>query len=148
MRSARILRVGIDPEAAMEIARRSRGTPRIANRLLRRARDYAEVEGDGTITLAMADRTLTALNVDQLGLDDMDTRILLALMEKFGGGPAGLANVAVSVGEESGTIEEVYEPYLIQEGFMQRTARGRIATPKAYKHFNYRDPEQSPDLFE
>ena len=148
IRSSRILDIQLDAEGAMEIARRSRGTPRIANRLLRRARDYAQVEGDGRITLAMADRALTALEVDQEGLDDMDTRILLTLIDKFEGGPVGLTNLAVSVGEESGTIEEVYEPYLILEGFMKRTARGRVATRRAYKHFNRPFKPSSPDLFD
>ena len=132
----------------MEIARRSRGTPRIANRLLRRARDYAQVEGEGRITLATADRALTALDVDQEGLDDMDARILLTLIDKFEGGPVGLTNLAVSVGEEAGTIEEVYEPYLILEGYMKRTARGRVASRRAYKHFNRPFLPSSPDLFE
>src|SRR5690606_11215824 len=109
--------------------RRSRGTPRIANRLLRRTRDFAEVEGDGRITRAIANHALEALDVDEEGLDDMDKRILLTLIEKFGGGPTGLSNLAVSAGEDTGTIEEVYEPYLIQEGFLERTPRGRIATP-------------------
>src|SRR5690606_21543994 len=115
LRSAGIMGVEITPEGAFEIARRSRGTPRIANRLLRRTRDFAEVEGDGRITPEIADRALNALDVDEHGLDDMDARILLTLIEKFGGGPTGLANLAVSVGEDAGTIEEVYEPYLIQE---------------------------------
>ncbi len=143
-RSAEILNVAIDPRGASEIARRSRGTPRIANRLLRRARDFADVHGDGRITLAIADRALTALDVDREGLDDMDARILTTMMQKFGGGPVGLTNLAVSVGEEPGTIEEVYEPYLIQEGYMQRTPRGRQATAKAYRHFSIK---QQNDLF-
>ena len=147
VRSSKILNIELDPDGALEIARRSRGTPRIANRLLRRARDYAQVEGSGRITLAMADRALTALEVDQEGLDDMDSRILLALIDKFEGGPVGLTNLAVSVGEEAGTIEEVYEPYLILEGFMQRTARGRMANKKAYRHFNKPLPDGAPDLF-
>ena len=148
IRSSRILNIELDEEGAMEIARRSRGTPRIANRLLRRARDYAQVEGQGRITLATADRALTALEVDQEGLDDMDARILLALIDKFDGGPVGLTNLAVSVGEEAGTIEEVYEPYLILEGYMKRTARGRMANPKAYKHFNRKFTQASHDLFD
>lgn len=147
-RSAGILGVPIEPEGALEIARRSRGTPRIANRLLRRARDFAQVEGDGAISLQMADRALTALDVDAEGLDDMDTRILLSLIDKFNGGPAGLSTLSVSVGEEAGTIEEVYEPYLIQEGYMQRTARGRIATKRAYRHFNRKTPSEHPMLFD
>jgi len=146
-RSAKILNVSIDEKGALEIARRSRGTPRIANRLLRRARDFAQVEGNGCINLQMADRTLTALDVDEEGLDEMDTRILISLIDKFNGGPAGLSTLSVSVGEESGTIEEVYEPYLIQEGYMQRTARGRIATKRAYKHLNREIPGEIPNLF-
>ncbi|WP_457654372.1 Holliday junction branch migration DNA helicase RuvB [Rhodocaloribacter sp.] len=147
VRSARILGVGISDEGAHEIARRSRGTPRIANRLLRRTRDFAEVESDGHITLAIADRALHALNVDECGLDDMDKRILLTLIEKFGGGPTGLSNLSVSVGEDAGTIEEVYEPYLIQEGFIERTPRGRMATPRAYEHFHRTLPPRPGDLF-
>ena len=147
-RSARILDIEIDAAGAVEIARRSRGTPRIANRLLRRARDFAEVKGPGRITRAVADHALTALEVDEEGLDDMDARILTTLIEKFGGGPAGLTNVAVSVGEDAGTIEEVYEPYLIQEGYLMRTPRGRVATPRAYRHFGIAAPPRTPDLFE
>ncbi len=147
-RSANILDVSIEQEGAWEIARRSRGTPRIANRLLRRARDFAQVEGDGCISLKTADRALTALDVDTEGLDDMDTRILLSLIDKFDGGPAGLSTLAVSVGEEAGTIEEVYEPYLIQEGYMQRTSRGRIATKRAYTHFKRKIPGAMPTLFD
>ena len=148
LRSASILGVSITREGALEIARRSRGTPRVANRLLRRTRDFAEVEGDGEITKEIADHALNALDVDEVGLDDMDARILLTLIEKFGGGPAGLANLAVSVGEDAGTLEEVYEPYLILEGFLQRTPRGRIATPRAYAHFGLRPPGTAPSLFE
>jgi len=147
-RSAKILQVPIEDQGAMEIARRSRGTPRIANRLLRRARDFAQVEGDGSISLETADRSLTALDVDAEGLDEMDTRILLSLIDKFNGGPAGLSTLSVSVGEEAGTIEEVYEPYLIQEGYMQRTARGRVATKRAYKHFNREIAGEMPTLFQ
>ena len=147
-RSARILSVEATEDGAFEIARRSRGTPRVANRLLRRTRDFAEVEGDGCITRAIADHALNALDVDEEGLDDMDTRILLTLIENFGGGPTGLKNLAVSVGEESGTIEEVYEPYLIQEGFMERTPRGRVALKRAYKHFDIAPPSGSGDLFD
>ncbi|MFB6272797.1 MAG: Holliday junction branch migration DNA helicase RuvB [Salinibacter sp.] len=146
-RSARILDVETTEEGAYEIARRSRGTPRVANRLLRRTRDFAEVEGDGKITKAIADRALNALNVDEEGLDDMDTRILLTLIDNFDGGPTGLKNLAVSVGEESGTIEEVYEPYLIQEGFMERTPRGRVALQRAYEHFD-RASSSEQDLFD
>ena len=147
-RSARILDIDIDADGAAEIARRSRGTPRIANRLLRRARDFAEVKGPGRITRAVADHALTALEVDEEGLDDMDARILTTLIEKFGGGPAGLTNLSVSVGEDAGTIEEVYEPYLIQEGYLMRTPRGRVATPRAYRHFGISAPPRTPDLFE
>ncbi|NNF05004.1 MAG: Holliday junction branch migration DNA helicase RuvB [Rhodothermales bacterium] len=146
-RSAGILGVEITPDGAVEIARRSRGTPRISNRLLRRTRDFAEVEGDGRITREIADLALNALNVDVEGLDEMDTRILMTLIEKFQGGPTGLSNLAVSVGEDSGTIEEVYEPFLIQEGFIQRTPRGRIATPRSYRHFGLDEPGRSAELF-
>jgi len=147
-RSARILGVETTEDGAFEIARRSRGTPRVANRLLRRTRDFAEVEGDGQITQAIADRALNALDVDEEGLDDMDTRILLTLIDNFDGGPTGLNNLAVSVGEESGTIEEVYEPYLIQEGFMERTPRGRVALQRAYEHFDRTAPSSEQDLFD
>ena len=148
LRSSRILGVEITDDGAFEIARRSRGTPRIANRLLRRTRDFAEVQSDGRITKSIADHALNALDVDEEGLDDMDTRILMTLIEKFGGGPTGLSNLAVSVGEDAGTIEEVYEPYLIQEGFMERTARGRVATPRAYYHFGFEPPERTGHLFD
>jgi len=134
-RSAMILNVPIEKAGAQEIASRSRGTPRIANRLLRRTRDFAEVKGDGTITIEIAKIALEALEVDEFGLDEMDKRILLAIIEKFAGGPVGLNTIAVAVGEEAGTIEEVYEPFLIQQGFMQRTPRGRMATHQSYKHF-------------
>ena len=147
-RSAALTGVGIDDDGAFEIARRSRGTPRIANRLLRRTRDFAEVEGDGTVTRAVADRALNALDVDEHGLDDMDTRLLTTLIEKFGGGPTGISNLAVSVGEDAGTLEEVYEPYLIQEGFLERTPRGRVATRRAYGHFGLEAPGgEAFDLF-
>lgn len=134
IRAAGILGVPITDEAAMEIARRSRGTPRIANGLLRRVRDFAQVLNDGDIDLGITQHGLKALNVDEHGLDEMDNRILSAIIDKFKGGPVGLTTIATSVGEESGTIEEVYEPFLIQEGFLQRTPRGREATEKAYKH--------------
>ncbi len=147
LRSAGILGVEINDEGAFELARRSRGTPRIANRLLRRTRDFAEVDGDGRINVAMAAYALNALDVDEEGLDDMDHRILLTLIEKFGGGPTGLNNLSVSVGEDAGTIEEVYEPYLILEGFLERTARGRIATPRSYAHFGQDPPTRTGDLF-
>ncbi|RKY61561.1 MAG: Holliday junction branch migration DNA helicase RuvB [Candidatus Latescibacterota bacterium] len=135
LRSARILGVEIDEEGAKEIARRSRGTPRVANRLLRRVRDYAQVRAEGVITKEVADQALNLLQVDEKGLDEMDKRILLTLIEKFDGGPAGLGNLAAAVGEEKDTIEEVYEPYLIQEGYLRRTLRGREATELAYEHF-------------
>ena len=147
-RSAGILRTDLTEDGAFEIARRSRGTPRTANRLLRRTRDFAEVDGDGRITRALADHALNALDVDEAGLDDMDARILLAMMEKFEGGPVGLNTIAVAVGEDPGTIEEVYEPYLIQEGFLARTPRGRVATRRAYQHFNLAPQTKSGDLFE
>ncbi len=133
LRSARILDIAIDEQGgAAEIARRSRGTPRIANRLLRRARDFAQVIGDGVITRAIADHALNALEVDEHGLDDMDKRILTTMLEKYNGGPVGLNTLSIAVGEEPGTIEEVYEPYLIQEGYVQRTPRGRELTPAGY----------------
>ena len=148
-RSAELLKVDTTHEGAVELARRSRGTPLIANRLLRRARYYAQVDGTGQITKDMADHALNALNVDIEGLDDMDTRILMTFIEKFGGGPTGLANLAVSVGEDAGTIEEVYEPFLIKEGYIERTPRGRMATLAAYKHFGIKPkPRSSSDLFE
>jgi len=148
MRAARILGVEIEREGAFEIARRARGTPRIANRLLRRARDFAQVIGSNTITLDVARTTLAALEIDAYGLDEMDKRILLALMEKFGGNPVGLSSLAVAVGEESDTIEEVYEPYLIQEGYLMRTPRGRVATDLAYQRFNLQKPKHSAGLFD
>jgi len=135
IRSASILQVPVDPEGAREIARRSRGTPRVANRLLRRVRDYAQVKADGHITLPVADAALSRLNVDEFGLDDMDTRILSTIIEKFGGGPVGLGTVAVAVGEDAETLQEVYEPFLIQQGFLERTPRGRCATALAYRRF-------------
>jgi Holliday junction DNA helicase RuvB len=136
LRSANLLQVKTTSDAAMEIARRSRGTPRIANGLLRRMRDFAQVLGTGVIDLGIAEHGLRALNVDANGLDEMDNRILTALIDKFKGGPTGINNIATSVGEEAGTIEEVYEPFLIQEGYIVRTPRGREATEKAYKHLN------------
>ncbi len=147
-RSAGILGVDIEENGAFEIARRSRGTPRIANKLLRRTRDFAEVKGDGRITLDIADFALNAQDVDSEGLDEMDKRILLTIIEKFGGGPTGLSNLAVSVGEDAGTIEEVYEPYLIQEGFLERTPRGRLVTQRGYQHFGRIHPGRSQDLFD
>jgi holliday junction DNA helicase RuvB len=147
-RSAAILQVPIDPAGATEVARRSRGTPRVANRLLRRVRDYAQVRADGRITVAVADAALARLNVDEFGLDDMDARILTTIIEKFGGGPVGLGTVAVAVGEDAGTLEEVYEPYLIQQGFLERTARGRCATPLAYKRFGLTPPGRQTTIFD
>ena len=134
MRSAKILGVKITSDAGHEIARRSRGTPRIANGLLRRVRDFAQVLHNGVIDLGITQHSLRALNVDEHGLDDMDNKILMTIIDKFKGGPVGLNTIATAVGEESGTIEEVYEPFLIQEGFLKRTPRGREATPKAYTH--------------
>ena len=142
-RSAGILGVKIDDQAAHEVALRSRGTPRIANSLLRRVRDFAMVEGDGVINLAITRRALEALNIDARGLDEMDNKILRAIIEKFGGGPVGVNTIATSVSEEAGTIEEVYEPFLIKEGFLKRTPRGREATDLAYTHLGYtRNPEE------
>jgi Holliday junction DNA helicase RuvB len=148
-RSAGLLNVPTDDEGAFEIARRSRGTPRIANRLLRRVRDYAEVKGDGTIVRALADRALRMLDVDPHGLDVMDRKLLDAVVHRFDGGPVGLDNVAAAIGEERDTIEDVIEPYLIQQGYLQRTPRGRIATPAAYRHLGLTPPRVSGgDLFE
>ena len=134
-RSAHLLDVGIDPGGAQEIARRSRGTPRIANRLLRRVRDYAQVKADGTVDKAVADAALRMLDVDPLGFDVMDRKLLLAVIERFAGGPVGVENLAAAIGEERDTIEDVLEPYLIQQGYLQRTPRGRMATLLAYRHF-------------
>src|SRR6476620_504798 len=140
-RSAKILGVKISKEAVNEIAGRSRGTPRIANNLLRRVRDFAQVLNDGTVDIGITQHALKALNVDEYGLDDMDNKILLTIIEKFKGGPVGLTTIATSVGEEAGTLEEVYEPFLIQEGFMQRTPRGREVTAKAYEHLGKKIPD-------
>lgn len=139
-RSAGILNISIDGEGSLEIARRSRGTPRIVNRLLRRVRDYAQVRADGFITLEVADEALRMLEVDESGLDKMDRRLLAAIVEKFCGGPVGLETLAAALSEEKDTIEDVLEPFLIQEGFLQRTPRGRVATPRAYAHLGYRPP--------
>jgi holliday junction DNA helicase RuvB len=139
-RSASILKTNITSDAAGEIARRSRGTPRIANALLRRVRDFAQVLNDGEIDMGITQHSLKALNVDEHGLDEMDNRILLAIIEKFKGGPVGLTTIATAVGEEAGTLEEVYEPFLIQEGFLQRTPRGREVTLKAYQHLDKNPP--------
>jgi holliday junction DNA helicase RuvB len=139
-RSARLLKAQLDTAGAREIARRSRGTPRIANRLLRRVRDFAEVKGSGEITQAVADAALAMLEVDALGLDLIDRKLLLAVIEKFGGGPVGIENLAAAVGEERDTLEDVVEPYLIQQGMLQRTPRGRIAPVSAYRHFGLAEP--------
>lgn len=142
MRSAAILKITIDQEGAREIAKRSRGTPRIANRLLRRVRDYAEVKADGKIVLSVVQRALDLLDVDDHGLDMMDRKLLLALMDKFAGGPVGIDNLAASISEERGTIEDVIEPYLIQQGFIMRTPRGRVASQQAYSYFGLKVPER------
>jgi Holliday junction DNA helicase RuvB len=148
-RSAGILEVDIDSEASFEIARRSRGTPRIANRLLRRVRDFAQIKADGKISKPVVSLALEALEVDERGLDDMDKRILTTIIEKFGGGPVGIGTLATAVGEEGETIEEIYEPYLVQEGFMERTSRGRVATELARKHFGgARPPGGGRTLFD
>ena len=148
-RSASILNTPVDNDAAFELARRSRGTPRIANNLLRRTRDFAQIKGDGTITKAIAQMALKALDVDENGLDDMDNRILQTIIEKFKGGPVGLSTIATAVGEEAETIEEVYEPFLIQEGYIKRTSRGRETTELAYKHLKIVPPtSKSRGLFD
>jgi Holliday junction DNA helicase RuvB len=148
-RSARLLEVDIAAEGALEIARRSRGTPRIANRLLRRVRDYAQVRAGGAITREVADAALTMLDVDAIGLDVMDRKLLVAVMEKFAGGPVGVENLAAAIGEERDTIEDVLEPYLIQSGYLQRTPRGRVATLLAFRHFGLAAPSRpaSGELF-
>jgi Holliday junction DNA helicase RuvB len=147
-RSAAILEVPIEDDAAVEIARRSRGTPRITNALLRRVRDFAQIKGDGTINKEITQFALEALNVDKHGLDEMDNRILQTIIEKFKGGPVGLTTVATAVGEEAGTIEEVYEPFLIMEGYISRTPRGRQATERAYEHLGKVSPGREGTLFE
>lgn len=146
-RSAKILKVPIIKDAAAEIARRSRGTPRIANLLLRRVRDFAQMKGDGSINIEIANIALSALNVDKCGLDEMDTKILHTIIDKFKGGPVGIGTIATAVSEDNGTIEEVYEPFLIQEGFLIRTPRGREATEKAYKHLGIIHPGKQQSLF-
>lgn len=146
-RSSRILNVPIEPAAAAEIARRSRGTPRIANLLLRRVRDFAQIKGDGTIDLAISQYGLSALNVDKHGLDEMDNKIISAIVDKFKGGPVGLTTISTAVSEDAGTIEEVYEPFLIQEGYINRTPRGREATELAYQHLGKIKPGSLPELF-
>lgn len=147
-RSSGILKTPIDDNAAMELARRSRGTPRIANNLLRRTRDFAQIKGNGTITMDITQMALNALNVDANGLDDMDNRILSTIINKFKGGPVGISTIATACGEESDTIEEVYEPFLIQEGYLKRTSRGREATELAYKHLKIVPPSRTGTLFE
>mgnify|MGYP003460293655 FL=1 len=147
-RSAALLQVPMEVEGGREIAKRSRGTPRVASRLLRRVRDYAQVRAGGTITGSVARDALSRLNVDEFGLDDMDARILTTLIEKFSGGPVGLNTLAVAVGEDSGTLEEVYEPYLIQQGFLERTPRGRCATANAYRRFGITPPPGQATIFD
>ncbi len=151
-RTAEVMQVDIDEDGAKEIAKRSRGTPRVANRLLRRIRDYAQVRANGNINRKVAADALQLLEVDQFGLDDMDSRILKAIIEKFDGGPVGVGTIAAAVGEDVGTLEEVYEPFLVQNGFLQRTPRGRVATAQAYRHFGFNPPAipgnaQQPTLF-
>ena len=146
-RSAALLRIAVDEEGAVEIARRSRGTPRIANRLLRRVRDFAQVHGEGTIDRDAARRGLALLEVDEHGFDEVDRKILDTLIQHYGGGPAGINALAAAVGEDRGTLEDLYEPYLIQEGFLQRTPRGRVATPRAYEHLGYPPRGASRTLF-
>jgi len=151
-RSAHILHLQMDDKGAEEIARRSRGTPRIANRLLRRVRDFAEVKSDGRITAEVAGRALDMLHVDSFGLDHMDRRLLNTVIEKFDGGPVGVENLAAAIGEARDTIEDVIEPYLIQQGFLMRTPRGRVATATSYRHFGLKVPksvtQQADDLFD
>ena len=146
-RSAEILNVPIKDQAALEIARRSRGTPRIANGLLRRVRDFAQIKGNGSIDMEIVNFSLEALNVDQNGLDEMDIRILTTIIDKFKGGPVGLTTIATAVGEDAGTIEEVYEPFLIMEGYIMRTPRGREVTDSAYKHLGRSKTPEMKDLF-
>ena len=148
-RSATLLEIDVDGDGAMEIAQRSRGTPRIANRLLRRVRDFAEVRAGGDVTRAVAQAALAMLDVDGCGLDVMDRKLLHAVLSKFDGGPVGIDNLAAAIGEERDTIEDVLEPYLIQQGFLQRTSRGRVATPLSYRHFGLAPPTPgaAADLF-
>jgi Holliday junction DNA helicase RuvB len=141
------LNYSVDEDAAIEIAHRSRGTPRVANRLLRRIRDFAQIEGHKQVTLQQARQALQRMDVDEKGLDEMDKRILTSLIDKFNGGPVGLNTLSVTIGEEGETIEEIYEPYLIQQGFINRTPRGRMATDLAYSHFNRTKKVQQQDLF-
>ncbi|MBN2828861.1 MAG: Holliday junction branch migration DNA helicase RuvB [Candidatus Cloacimonetes bacterium] len=147
-RSARIMGIPIDDEGAGELARRSRGTPRIANRLLRRVRDYAQIRGTGIIDRDIALRALSMLNVDSAGLDEMDKRLLMTIIENYQGGPVGIKTLAVAIGEDAGTIEEIFEPYLIQQGFLERTMQGRKATLKAYRHLGVNTPEEQMSIFE
>jgi Holliday junction DNA helicase RuvB len=144
-RTADVMKVGIVEEGGREIARRARGTPRVANRLLRRMRDVAQVRGDGTITLEVVKTTLNLLDVDEIGLNDMDARVLRTIIEKFDGGPVGIQSIAAAVGEDPGTIEEVYEPFLVQNGFLERTSRGRVATTIAFRHFGFVPPSRDAD---
>ena len=144
-RTAEVMKVQIEPNGARELARRARGTPRVANRLLRRVRDYAQVRANGIVTEAVAREALEMLDVDHFGLDEMDARLLRTLIEKFEGGPVGLQTIAAAVGEDADTIEEVYEPFLVQNGFLQRTSRGRMATALAFRHFGYTPPAQGND---
>ncbi|MBI5600616.1 MAG: Holliday junction branch migration DNA helicase RuvB [Gemmatimonadetes bacterium] len=144
-RTAEVMKVEIEPAGARELARRARGTPRVANRLLRRVRDYAQVRAAGIVTEAVAKEALEMLDVDHFGLDEMDARLLRAIIEKFDGGPVGVQTIAAAVGEDADTIEEVYEPFLVQNGFLQRTSRGRMATALAYRHFGYTPPAQAGD---
>ncbi|MHB1313553.1 MAG: Holliday junction branch migration DNA helicase RuvB [Gemmatimonadaceae bacterium] len=144
-RTAEVMKVEVDAAGAREIARRSRGTPRVANRLLRRVRDYAQVRANGIVTEAVAREALEMLDVDHFGLDEMDARLLRAIIEKFDGGPVGVQTIAAAVGEDADTIEEVYEPFLVQNGFLQRTSRGRMATALAYRHFGFTPPSQITD---
>jgi Holliday junction DNA helicase RuvB len=149
-RSAEVIHVSVEEAGALEIARRARGTPRVANPHLRRVRDFAQVRADGRITRPVASDALVMLDVDEFGLDDMDSRVLRTIIEKFDGGPVGITTIAAAVGEDASTIEEVYEPYLVQNGFLQRTPRGRVATPQAYRHFGYTPPRpegSQPSLF-
>jgi Holliday junction DNA helicase RuvB len=146
-RSAGLLKIPIESKGTDEIARRSRGTPRVANRLLRRVRDYAQIKGDGVITKEIAVKALKMLNVDFAGLDEMDKRILKTIMENYNGGPVGLKTLSVSIGEDPGTIEELYEPYLIQQGFLDRTSQGRKVTMKSYKHFGITPTKEQMSFF-
>jgi Holliday junction DNA helicase RuvB len=150
-RTAAVINSTVDVDGAKELSRRARGTPRVANRLLRRVRDYAQVKADGHITREVAREALAMLDVDEFGLDEMDTRVLRAIIEKFDGGPVGVGTIAAAVGEDADTLEEVYEPFLVQHGFLQRTPRGRVASAQAYKHLGYPPPtrpsDAQPELF-